>query len=159
MLKRNKLSIFLVLVVVGLTIYYVSIPNKDVKPTSSPSVVETRYQLYAQTRFDMLEQRNEEINSYEEVVSQVSTVDDEVKLTAIEKINDLKQLTEREIALEKQITTLGYEDSLVIVSDKNCNVKILSNSFSIDEYIDVALLIKGEFGNECTISIDVNPIN
>lgn len=157
MLKRNKLTIFLVLVVVGLTIYYVSTPTKKASPVGNEDIVETRYQLYADARLKVLTERNTEISGYEEILTQVSVVSEDVRLNAVSEIARIKALTEREVALEEAIIDLGYKDCLVYKEEENVYINVLTQAFSVDKYIEVALLVKAEFGNENTISITVNP--
>ena len=137
MLKKNKLTIFLLLVVVVLTVYYVKMPINTTEPAGTTPSVSARYPLYAQTRLEVITSRNELISSYEEQLA--NTTNSSEMAVFLENVNELEELTLREIRVENQI-----------------KVNVLTNSFSVEEFIEVALLIKGEFGDDCNVVVNVN---
>ena len=154
MLKKNKLTIFLLLVVVVLTVYYVKMPINTTEPAGTTPSVSARYPLNAQTRLEVITSRNELISSYEEQLAN-TTYSSEMAVF-LENVNELEELTLREIRVENQIKDTGYEDCLVYATDNQIKVNVLTNSFSVEEFIEVALLIKGEFGDDCNVVVNVN---
>lgn len=147
MLKRNKLSIFLCLLVVGLTIYYIKAPKSEKKPTETVVTSVNRYPLYAEARMNILNKRNEEIKKYES---------EEISVSSVNYVDELMNMTIREVAMEKQIKNLGFSDCLVLAEDKKINVNVLADSFSKEEFINVALILKEEFGEEFIIKVNVD---
>ena len=154
MLKRNKLSIFLVLVVIGLTIYYVKTPTKAEKPKEDTTTSSERYPLYAQSRLEVLTERNEEIAKYETTIAEASSTNEEND--AYERLTALTKLTEREVGVEYHIKGLGYSDCFVHTSGNRIKVNVLSNNFSVEDFVEVALLVKGEFGNDYQVIVNVD---
>lgn len=153
MIRRNKLSIFLVLVVIGLTIYYVRTPEKKPPKTDEP-VIATRYPEYAQSRLNILAERNEEIAVCEQEISEASSIDK--KNDALERLQRISKLTETEVSLENNIKTIGYTDCLVENKGSQIKVNVLTKTFSVEEFVDIALLIKAEFGNDCQVVVNVD---
>lgn len=158
MIKRNKLSIFLLAVVVMLTIYYIKTPTNsgsDKLNNQTPVASVERYPLYAESRLIILDARGTKISELEGVLASSKSTMSE-KEVALETISQLNELTEKEIVLETAIITLGYEDCFVNAVDNSVRVQVLSSEFSAEKFVEIALIAKEKFGNDCVVSVKVN---
>lgn len=153
MLKKNKLSLFLLAVVMMLTIYYVNMPNqKEPELPVDNTPVEERYAAFAERRLSLIEQRNDAIVELEVVLS-----DENISLSEKEKaLNDLYEmmaLTEKEILTEASIVGMGFEDAIVVFTEKEIKIEILTAEFTPAEYLAVARAVKAHFGKAYFVSV------
>lgn len=142
MIKKNKLSIFLLAVVAMLTVYYIKNPNSD-----EPNTIETsRY--YQDERDDINNERETQILNLEEIISSKETNLTE-KEKAINEMAILSSTTQNEIILEKKIISLGYNDCLVQIDNdiKDVNVSLLTKELSKEQFIEIAKIISAKCGN------------
>lgn len=140
MLKRNKLSIFLLAVVAMLTIYYIRMPKNE-----APVVVESepRYQEFVSKRETIMANRKATL---ETLSLSISASEDANSL--IEEYNTLNSLTAREIELENTLRTIGFIDALVCVDLKEgIDVSIYASDFSKSQYVMVRTMVNEEFGD------------
>ena len=153
-IKKHKLSLFLLAMVAMLSVYYVLMPQDG--PAASVSGVgegDVRYQDFAEMRLEILDDRNSQVAAYEAKI-----VDATVSLTDVEEyileIETLTTLTEKEVFLETVIVNLGFDDSLVYLADAVLNISVLAESFSVEEYIEIATIAKTEFGKDTLVVVN-----
>ena len=157
-LKKNKLSLFLLAMVTMLSIYYIMMPVKqdELKPTVSDDLnTKTRYEQFAEMRLEIIDERKALVTTMEEKMSsnEVCLTD---SITYTKAIEEIASITEQEVYLETIISNLGYEDSLVYLKeDNNLDIYILTSSFTVENYIDLAKRSKEIFGDSCSINVEV----
>lgn len=154
-IKKHRLSLFLLAMVAMLSVYYVLMPQGEVDaPVVSEPDGFTRYEDFAKIRLALATERNEEIKSFENKI-----VDKSVSVVLIEQyikeIDEITKLTEKEVYLESVIVDLGYEDSLVVIEENVLNVSVLGETFTVEEYIEVAKLAKEEFGKDVLVVVNL----
>lgn len=143
MIKKNKLSIFLLAVVAMLTVYYIKNPS----PEDIETVVETtRY--YQDERDEINGEREAQILNLESQISK-SDINIAEKEKAINEMALLSSMTENEIILETKIIDMGYKDCLVEVDIENVSVKIslLTNELSKEQFIEISKLVSSKYSN------------
>lgn len=155
MLKRNKLSIFLLAVVAMLTVYYVK-TDKGVEIDTISNNHESSVRYYQETRDSINDARASLIMEYESIIA--SNTDVSLKQDALDNLENITTLTEKEIALEYQIINMGYDDALVEVvsKDKRISISILADEFSNDEFINIAVLALNTFNTSYVVDITNN---
>lgn len=140
MLKRNKLSIFLLAVVAMLTIYYIRMPKEE-EPIVHQE--ETRYSEFVSKRESIVANRTTALETLSLSISAGENVNN-----LIDEYNTLSGLTEREIELEKTLRTIGFIDALVCVTlNEGIEVSIYSEDFSKNQYVMVRAMAIEEFGS------------
>ncbi len=158
MIKRNKLSIFLLAVVMMLSVYYINMPDSSVgdAPSSSDSVV-TRYPDFALSRLELLEEREAQVALFEEVLAsaEYSTSEKDIAYTAMQ---ELLGYTEKEVLAEKIVCDLGYVDSFVSydASTDIVNVEILNYVFEYLAYEELTMKIIEVFGPVTNVRVYTN---
>lgn len=154
-IKKHKLSLFLLAMVAMLSVYYVLMPQDGpTAPVSGDSGGVVRYQDFAQMRLEILDERNTQVASYEAKIIE-ATVSLTDKEEYIMEIETLTTLTEKEVYLETVIVNLGYEDSLVYLAEGVLNISVLANSFTVEDYVEVALIAKEEFGKDTLVVVNL----
>lgn len=157
MIKRNKLSIFLLAVVLMLTVYYVNSNDPDIEITPEVSLTDnnSRYQVFQSMRDSLTEERTSKLTELEEIISS-ETSSLEEKEIALETMTNLSNLTEKEISLETAIINIGYKDALVEVEDKDIYISILNEEeFDVANFVELAVIAKNQFGSDYIVSIDL----
>ena len=158
MLKKNKLPIFLLALVVMLSIYYIN-DTKDNQDDPNDIIVngDSKYAEYAKLRLELLVERTSTIEEYESQIvdSQLTNEDIEDIMILVNKIYDLNY---SEVELENSIKALGYDDVFVCVEDYKVNIDILTDSFSDEEFINVALLSKNIFDTNFVVYIHTTSV-
>ena len=158
MLKKNKLPIFLLALVVMLSIYYINdTKNNQDDPNDKIVNGDSKYAEYAKLRFELLAERTSTIEEYESQIvdSQLTNEDIEDIMILVNKIYDLNY---SEVELENSIKALGYDDVFVCVEDYKVNIDILTDSFSDEEFINVALLSKNIFDTNFVVYIHTTSV-
>lgn len=155
-LKKHKLSLFLLAMVCMLSVYYILMPNDDDLNLPVSGVEgEVRYQDFAKMRLDIIDERNEEVALYEEKIVDATTSIKDIENYVLQ-IESIYGKTEKEVYIEGIIVNLGYEDSLVYLdSDGNLYVSVLTDKFDVNDYIEVALLAKDEFGLKTLVTVNL----
>jgi len=153
-LKKHKLSLFLLAMVCMLSVYYILMPNEDVNaPVANIPDGITRYQEFAEMRLEIIDERNILVNEYEEkIIAAEVSLDDTTKY--VNEINNITNLTGKEVYIEEIVMNLGYEDCLVyLVNENNLAVNILSDKFDVSDYEDIALAAIEEFGERVLVTV------
>ncbi len=151
MIKKNKLSLFLLAVVMMLSIYYINMPNETSKPTGSEDVV-TKYPEFAQMRLEILEKREALVSEFENVLASSTTTNTD-KNEAYLSMQEVLELTENEVLIETFIMDLGYLDCLVQHDEDVINVYILNYVFTYEQTEEIYILVSEVFGIDTQIYI------
>ncbi len=152
MIKKNKLSLFLLAVVMMLSVYYINMPGDEVSAPTVGENVTTKYPEFAVMRLELLESREEMVAEYENVLASASTTDDD-KIEAYASMQEILELTEQEVLAESFVLNLGYLDCFVENSDKNITVHIINYIDSYEEYEEVSMIMYSVFGKNIKVSI------
>ncbi|MFI3329842.1 MAG: SpoIIIAH-like family protein [bacterium] len=151
MIKKNKLSIFLLAVVMMLSVYYINMPNETTTPTTSPSIV-TKHPEFATKRLEILETREELVVEFENVLASADTSNTD-KNEAYLSMQEVLQLTENEILLETFIMDLGYLDCLVQYEDDLLLVYVLNYVHTTQSFVEVSMITSSVFENDTQVRI------
>ncbi len=159
MIKRNKLSLFLLAVVMMLSVYYINMPN-DTSPDveTSTGTVSTRYPEYASYRLEILESREEDILELENVLASADADDNALK-DAIIEMEKILELTRNEVKAEKDVVDLGYADCVVFNNDGYVTVKVLDIVIDEFTYHDVKMIMHDKFDNVYQVHLISTPTN
>lgn len=154
-IKKHRLSLLLLALVGMLSVYYVLLPGEgDVPPVSGIHDGNTRYQDFAEARLEIIDERNKEVALVEAKITQATVSISELEEYLLE-IETITKLTEKEVSLETMVVELGYEDSLVFLSDNIVYITVLSDKFSETEYITINKLAKAEFGKNVIVKVEI----
>lgn len=154
-IKKHRLSLLLLALVGMLSVYYVLLPGEgDVPPVSGIHDGNTRHQDFAEARLEIIDERNKEVALVEAKITQATVSISELEEYLLE-IETITKLTEKEVSLETMVVELGYEDSLVFLSDNIVYITVLSDKFSEAEYITINKLAKAEFGKNVIVKVEI----
>lgn len=154
-IKKHRLSLLLLALVGMLSVYYVLLPGEgDVPPVSGIHDGNTRYQDFAEARLEIIDERNKEVALVEAKITQATVSISELEEYLLE-IETITKLTEKEVSLETMVVELGYEDSLVFLSNNIVYITVLSDKFSEAEYITINKLAKAEFGKNVIVKVEI----
>src|SRR5699024_4331178 len=97
---------------------------------------------------------NNKKDRLKEVVASSDVTASEIN-EALDEINDIEQITTKEMILQETILATNelYEDVLVRAEDDKVHVHILTDDLTREEAVHVMQMVKDELGN---ISVDVN---
>ena len=161
-IKKNKLPLFLLALVMMLSVYYVSLENKNdiEKPVGNlDAEVTTRYQKFAEGRISILTERDQAVLELEEKISTASVSLTDVE-TYVEEIERITSLTEQEVYMESLIMGMGYEDALVHLKEtNNLTISVIADDFDVNDYITLAKTAKNEFGTTTLVTVNVVNVN
>ncbi len=154
MIKKYKLSLYLLAVVMMLSIYYINMPEETSLPTTSPDVV-TKYAEFAATRIEILEQRELLVAEYEAVIASSDTSTTE-KNTAYLSMQEILELTENEVLVETFVMDLGYLDCLTQYEDGLITIQILNYVHSVEETLEIFMIASSVFDKD--VQVFVKPV-
>lgn len=153
MIKKNKLSLFLLAVVMMLSVYYINMPEtEDSTGEVGSGDVVTKYSDFAEQRLEILAAREELILEFENVLASADA-NTEAKDVAYTSMQDVFELTEKEVALEQSVMDMGFLDCLVQAEDQTVVVTILTASSTTDDFIAIKLMTSEAFGSTYRLSI------
>lgn len=153
MLKKSILPIFLLAMVVVLSVFYIKKTTTDDVEGASAKEEQTVLSTLASKRLEVLDYRSSMIDKLEEEIASGTLIDTEIE-AKVTQINDLYYLKYTETSLEDSICELGFEDSLVIIEDKNVSIMVIDDELSVDDFISIAQVIKMELGNNYKINLE-----
>ncbi|MFI3251519.1 MAG: SpoIIIAH-like family protein [bacterium] len=154
MIKKNKLSLFLLAVVMMLSIYYINMPEEGIiAPTVSENIT-TEHPEFASMRLEILAQREEYVVDLENIIAS-DTYSDDMKSDAFETMQEILELTELEVLAETFVENLGYLDCFVVNEDNFVSVYILNYVPTTQEFIEITSIMKDVFGSN--IKVEVSP--
>jgi stage III sporulation protein AH len=125
---------------------------EDGKVTSSIASDE----LFAELRLQIEDERNklrEELNAI--VASADATAEEKSK--ALDKIQKLADISEKEAVLETLIQSKGYEDVLVRVDGEEVRVTVKAEKLSKTAANEIIQLVKKEIGEEQNVAVEFQP--
>lgn len=156
MIKKNKLSLFLLAVVMMLSIYYINMPDEYVSAPVVGENVVTKYPEFATMRLELLEEREQLVAEFENVLASASTTDTD-KNDAYLSMQEILELTESEVLAETFVLNLGYLDCFVENDSRNVSVYILNYNNTIEDFFEVCSIMSGVFGNN--IKVTIQPVS
>lgn len=154
MFKKSILPVVLLAMVVVLSVFYIKQSQDEVIDPVSGSGNNTVLSEFASKRLEVLEQRTNTIDELEALIASGTLSSEEVE-TNVNKINDLYYLKYTETEIEQLIEQLGYEDSLVLIEDKNVSVMILSDELTSSDFISVAKVVKEYLSSDYKVSLEL----
>jgi hypothetical protein len=164
MKPQGKVTIFMIVMIVMLSIYYFALPNnsdKNTTTTKDKGQQVVKSEEFEQLRAELSDKRHDMIVSLQGVLAQAD-VDIEQKNNVIETIQQIHLLSQNEALLEtKLINTMGYSDVFVEATDNVISVSVYIDTLSIEEVNDIILMTKTEFGNnvEVIVSYSITNVN
>ena len=132
MLKKNQLALVLLTLVLMLSIYYIQSPFKDDADPVAGSVDDTpkRLEALSELRLTLTDERNLRILELDSIIaSSEATVSE--KNVALEEKKYLISLTEKELLLETELITSGYQDVFVHASSYGVEITVISETNSV----------------------------
>lgn len=154
MFKKSILPVVLLAMVVVLSVFYIKQSQDEIIDPVSGDNPQTVLVVLASKRLEILEQRSNTIDELEALIASGSLSDEEIEKN-VNQINDLYYLKYTETHLEELIEQLGYEDSLVIIDDKNVSVMILSDELATSDFISVARVVKEQLNSDYKVSLEL----
>lgn len=164
MKPQGKVTIFMIVMIVMLSIYYFALPNnsdKNTTTTKDKGQQVVKSEEFEQLRAELSDKRHDMIVSLQGVLAQAD-VNIEQKNNVIETIQQIHLLSQNEALLEtKLINTMGYSDVFVEAADDVISVSVYIDTLSIEEVNDIILMTKTEFGNnvEVIVSYSITNVN
>lgn len=156
MKPQSKVTIFMVVMIVMLSIYYFTLPNKpvdDSNNTGDTVVVEREFDPLREELQSVRETMYQQLNAT--LASTDSTVEE--KNLAYETINTLQELTQNELLLETKIIDLGYEDTFVSATTNQVNISVFVDDLSAQQANQIWIMAKTQFGLNCDIVLEYVP--
>ena len=158
-MKKNKLTIFLVAVILMLTVYYIKMPDGSETGGgggSGPDIdVVQKHPEFATMREEIIRDRTDLLDQLALVLgSSSSSLSD--KETALETMQAVSTLTQMELVFERTIGNLGFDDSLVVVGGGIVRIHILTETFTVDEFVEIAVMAQQKFGRALTVNIEIH---
>ncbi|HEY8364366.1 MAG TPA: SpoIIIAH-like family protein [Haloplasmataceae bacterium] len=153
MKPQGKVTIFMIVMIVMLSIYYFALPNNN-NPSNTTDVgnISNKSEEFEQLRNQLQEKRYEMIASLQEILASAE-VGVEEKNTAIEAIQKIHLLSQNEALLETRILNLGYDDVFVEATETSVVVWVYVDNLTIDEVNEIFTLAKSEFGSYVDVSV------
>lgn len=154
-IKKHRLSLLLLAMVAMLSVYYVLMPQDGpLAPVGGDGDTNTRYQDFAEMRLLILDERNKEVALYEAKITEATVSLNDIEEYILE-IETISTLTEKEVYLESIIVGLGFTDTLCYLDEENVlNVSLLTDSFTKEEYVEIAIIAKEEFGLDTIVKLN-----
>ncbi len=154
MLNNNKVTLFLIAVVFGLTTYYV---NLDSSSTTDTFEYEYEYsysdELIAQ-RKNIQSYRDQEVSAIRASINTADTYDQ--VLSYYDEIQAINDLTTMEITYETVLEENGYEYTLVYISDDTIVVTVAYVEESLSAANDIMNIVYDCEGVDISSEIVVN---
>lgn len=163
MKPQGKVTIFMVVMIVMLSVYYFALPdNKNVDvgttTTGQTDVTINKSEEYEQLRTELNDSRQTMITTLQGVLAGTN-VSVEDKNIAIETIQKIQTLVQNEGILETQIANLGYDDVFVKANDTEVNVSVYVDNLTIEEVNQIILMSKAQFGPTADVIVQFTIID
>ncbi len=156
MKPQGKVTIFMIVMIAMLSIYYFALPNNNhfgsTTTTGQANETINRSPEYEQLRSELSDSRETMITTLQGVLAS-STVSVDDKNTAIETIQDIQTLVQNESILETQIMNLGYDDVFIKATDDEVNVSVYVDTLSVEEVNQMILMAKSQFGPSANVVV------
>lgn len=161
MKPQGKVTIFMVVMIVMLSIYYFALPNNDNKPKQpqNNTPIVNKSEEFEQLRTELNEKRYEMIASLQGVLAS-SDVPIEEKNTIIESIQKIHLLAQNESILElKLMNEMSFDDVFVEASETVVKVSIYTDALTMEEVNNIILKTKNQFGTDVEVIVTCSITN
>lgn len=148
MLKKNQLVIVLLTLVLMLSIYYIKSPfdnnDENNEPVGGEEDVTGRLEELSALRLALNDERGLRMLELDAIIaSSEATVSE--KNVALEEKQYLNSLTEKELLLETELITSGYQDAFVHASSYGVEITVVSQSYTSAEAAKIMKEAKLDF--------------
>jgi stage III sporulation protein AH len=160
MKPQSKITVFMVVMIVMLSIYYFTLGGDKTKETGNQDPTNTpvfRYEEYELLRAQLTDSRQALISQLQSnMVSADVSLDD--KNLAINTMLEINNMTNKEFSFETSLRNLGYLDVFVTstasTSDaKKVDVRVLDSEHSAAEVRSIINLGKDLFGSDFNVEV------
>lgn len=162
MKPQSKVTVFMVVMIVMLSIYYFTLDGNKSKETGGgnnpPGNQEVfSYPVYNQLRQEIDKDRKELImNLQTQMVSQPGST--ESKNQVFSAITEIQKMSSDEFALEAMLRKEGYLDAFVLSTSRNAEVpvidiRILDSEHSAKEANQIIVMAKTYFGTSYVVNV------
>jgi len=162
MKPQGKVTIFMVVMIVMLSIYYFALPDKTNigvgTTTSQTDETINKSDDYEQLRTELNESRQTMITTLQGVLASTN-VSVEDKNVAIESINKIQTLAQTESVLEIQIMNLGYDDVFVRATSTEINVSVYVDNLTLEEVNQIIIMAKSQFGAAANVIVQFSIVD
>lgn len=156
MIKKNKLSLFLLAVVMMLSVYYINMPGDELSAPTVTETVVTKYPEFASMRLELLEAREEYVVDLENILAS-DEYTDSAKNDAFESMQEVLELTELEVLAETFVEDLGFLDCFIENNNNYITVHVLNFVDTIENRDEVNSIIYNVFGGN--IKVEIKTVN
>lgn len=161
MKPQSKVTIFMIVMIVMLSIYYFALPNnnENKKPPQNTNPVVNKSEEFEQLRAELHDKRYEMIASLQGVLAS-SDISLEEKNNIIESIQKIHLLSQNEAMLEtKLINEMDFDDVFVEASESLVQVLVYIDSLTMQEVNNIILKAKNQFGPEVEVIVTCSITN
>lgn len=155
MKPQSKITIFMVVMIVMLSIYYFTLNRNDTKDTGKKADPQNtqvfRYEEYELLRTQLRESRQEMIANLQAQI--VSASDNNKRNQAMTAINEILTRQNNEYSFEIQLRKLGYLDAFVSSNEGEVTVRVLDKEASVAEANAIIKMGKAIFGVSTRIKV------
>lgn len=114
-------------------------------------------ELFTALRLEIEDQRSRLRDQLQSIVAS-GEVSAQEKSQAMDRIQELSELTAKEAVLETLIKSKGYDDALVRADGSQVRVTIKAQEHSKDAAVDIIQLVKSEIGSMQTVAVEFQPV-
>lgn len=147
MLKKNQLVLVLLTLVLMLSIYYIKSPFESDDVSGDPVSGDEqsgRLEELTQLRLALNDERSLRMLELDAIIaSDDATVQE--KNVALEEKQYLNSLTEKELLLETELITSGYQDAFVHASSYGVEITVVSDDYTLSEVTKIIKEAKLDF--------------
>lgn len=113
-------------------------------------------EMFTTLRLQALDERSRKNEELSKLVG-ATDISAEERNKALDEINEIKRLAEKEYLLETLIKTLDYEDVLVRANEDEVKVTVKANELSRSEANEILQLAMKELGNDQMYTVEFQP--
>ncbi|WP_210365879.1 SpoIIIAH-like family protein [Bacillus sp. REN3] len=180
LLKKQTVWLLTMLsLVVVLSVYYITSPeqqkgtdlasleekkseNKEMSTTQSKDGATVISGIANDEKFEALRMKVEEqrTKQKEELQTLAATTDlpAEERSAAIDKMNKLDEISQKEAILETLITSLGYEDALVRADGEKVRITVKAKEHSASAANEIIQMVRTELGAFQLVAVQFEPV-
>lgn len=145
MIKKNQFVLIFLTIVTILAVWYIKTPL-DAETNGEPQddIVSETVSVFNEYRETIRNERSIQTAKYDEVIAS-SEASIEEKEAALKAKNELSALTEKEVLLELEVISLGYQDAFVHATEYGVEVTVISDDVSASKANEIILMTLGTF--------------
>lgn len=128
--------------------------EKDVDDNVISSLADD--EMFTALRLQQLDERSKKNEELSKLVGETN-ISAEEQNKALEEINKIKEIAEKEYLLETLIKTLDYEDVLVRADDGEVRVTVKADKLSRSEANEILQLVIKELGEDQLYTVEFQP--